>query len=300
WFLAPCLMMLTYGWVFHMGFSNYYLASGLSIWAVVLSMRRGAPALLASTGLLIAAYTAHAIPLAWAIGVIAYSRISKGLSWRRRQLLMVLAVASILGLRWWIIDRFHAHTTFHQTLETSGVDQVWVFGHKYIAISVGLGMLWGFLLLRISYLKGARGMFGDAYFQICILTGLFILLIPSSIELPQYALALSFITERMTLLHGVLICAFLARADPPRWICIWPVPLAMIYFSLIYADTKALNDVERKMEILTNNLTLRDRVISSFVDPTSRVQLWGHNLDRVCLGKCNSYANYEPVTLQFL
>jgi hypothetical protein len=30
WFLVPCLAMLTYGWVFYMGFFNFYLAAGLS------------------------------------------------------------------------------------------------------------------------------------------------------------------------------------------------------------------------------------------------------------------------------
>src|SRR5258708_31051522 len=36
WFLVPCLAMLTYGWVFHMGFFNFYLAAGLSLWALAL------------------------------------------------------------------------------------------------------------------------------------------------------------------------------------------------------------------------------------------------------------------------
>src|SRR5262249_27740001 len=111
--------------------------------------------------------------------------------------------------------------------------------------------------------------------------------------------ALSFITERMTLLHGVLICVFLAAADPPRWIGIGFLPLAAIYFSFIYVDTAALNRVEAKMEQLTEGLSLQDRVITSFEDPGARVQLWGHNIDRVCLARCISYANYEPASLQF-
>src|ERR1700722_2394481 len=41
WFFVPCLLMLTYGWVFHMGFFNFYLAAGLSLWAVALSCRTG-------------------------------------------------------------------------------------------------------------------------------------------------------------------------------------------------------------------------------------------------------------------
>src|ERR1700676_3176020 len=41
WFLVPCLAMLTYGWVFYMGFFNFYLAAGLSLWALALNLKRG-------------------------------------------------------------------------------------------------------------------------------------------------------------------------------------------------------------------------------------------------------------------
>jgi hypothetical protein len=299
WFLVPCLMMLSYGWVFHMGFSNYYLACGLSLWALALSVRRRVATDVAAVVLLAVAYTAHAIPVLWAVFLIAYSRIAEKLSWRSRLLLWALSAASIVALQQWITHSYGSFSSFHQVLEASGVDQFWVFGLKYIAISVGLGTLWGFLLLRMSHLRGFQKMFGDTYFQLGALTALGILLIPTRIELPQYHAALSFVTERMTLLHGVLICVYLAAAEPPRWMRIAFIPLAVIYFSFIYVDTNALNRVEQQMENLTSGLSLQDRAVTSFEDPTSRVQLWGHNIDRVCLGRCVSYANYEPASWQF-
>jgi hypothetical protein len=299
WYLAPCLMMLTYGWVFHMGFSNFYLASGLSLWALVFAMRPGIVSRAIAGVLLLVAYTAYAIPPVWAICILIYSRVADRLSWRARQALFLISAAGILALKWWITSRYQTTSTFHQVLESVAIDQVWVFGYKYIAISIGLAMLWSFLLLRMLDAKGVSGILGSKYFHLCVLMAIGILLIPSTIELPQYRLPLSFLTERMTLLYGVLICAFLAGADPPRWMRIAFTPLALLYFSFIYADTNALNEVERQMEYLTRNLTLQDRVFSSFEDPTSRTQLWGHNLDRVCLGRCISYANYEPSTLQF-
>jgi len=299
WFLAPCLMMLSYGWVFHMGFSNFYLASGLSLWALALSVRRRTAFDIAAIALLIVAYIGHALPVIWAIGVIAYSRIAGKLAWRSRQVLFGVSAGCIVALQQWITHRYGTFTSPHQVLEASGVDQVWVFGIKYMAISIGLGTLWGFLLLRASHLKGFRGMAGDTYFQLCALVALGILLIPTRIELPQYRAALTFISERMTLLHGVLICAYLASADPPRWMRIAFLPLAATYFSFVYADTNAVNGIEKRMEVLTENLTLRDRVVASFEDPTSRVRLLSHNLDRACLRRCISYANYEPATLQF-
>jgi len=299
WFLVPCLAMLTYGWVFYMGFFNFYLAAGLSLWALALSLRRRAIWRVATVALLAAAYSGNPIAPAWATCVIFYTWAARRLARRLRFLLFTLSCCGIAVLRFWITTRYHAFSSFHQVLESGGIDQVWVFGSKYWMISIVLALLWGFLLLRISHIKGFAGAACDISLQLCLLTAVGILLLPSSVELPQYRIAVSFITERMTLLYGVLICAFLAAANPPKWLGFAFVPLAILYFSLLFVDTDALNRVERRMETLTSVLSPNDRVFSSFEDPYSRVQLWGHNLDRVCLGRCLSYANYEPFTQQF-
>jgi len=143
------------------------------------------------------------------------------------------------------------------------------------------------------------GTAGDVPFHLCVLMSFGIVVFPTRIELPQFHMALSFITERMTLPYAVLICAFLAAADPPKWLKIAFIPLASIYFSFLYVDARAVNQVERRMEILTDGLSTTDRVVSSFADPWCRVPPLAHNLDRVCVGKCLSYANYEPFSQGF-
>src|ERR1700730_16937375 len=70
WFLVPCLAMLTYGWVFHMGFFNFYLAAGLSLWALTLNLKRGVVPHVIAAVLLVIAYPAHAIPPLWAACVL--------------------------------------------------------------------------------------------------------------------------------------------------------------------------------------------------------------------------------------
>jgi hypothetical protein len=299
WFLAPCLLMLTYGWTFHIGFFNFYLASGLSLWALALLLRGGFFRALAAAILLVVAYAAHPMPPAWAAGVIAYYWIGGKLPVLFRFGLLGLGLAAIAFIRYWIYSRYPASSTFHQYLESTAIDQVWVFGLKYWALALVLALLWGFLLLRLSHLRGAFALASDSLFQLCALMAVAIIFLPSTIEFPQYPIALSFITERATLLYGALICALLAGSDPPAWLRVAFTPLALIYFSLIFVDTAAINKVEQQMETLTAGLSLNDRVISSFEDPVSRVQLWAHNLDRACLGRCVSYANYEPFTLAF-
>jgi hypothetical protein len=298
WFLIPCLAMLTYGWVFYMGFFNFYLAAGLSLWALALSLKRGLIPYLAAAALLVIAYPAHAIPPLWAACVIAYTLIAQRLTWRARLVFLGLALCGVAALSRWLTARYHTDST-NQILEAVGLDQVWVFGILYLGVSIGLAFLWGFTLLGVSYSKGMRGLISDIPFQLCILMGFSVFIFPTRIDLPQYRMALTFITERMTLLQGVLICALLAAAKPPKWLAAAFVPLALIYFSLLYLKTADLNKLERRMEEITAGLSLNDRVVSSFRYSGSRIGLLDHTLDRVCLARCLSYGNYEPVSAAF-
>lgn len=298
WFLIPCLAMLTYGWVFYMGFFNFYLAAGLSLWALVLNLKRGVVPRLVAAALLVIAYPAHALPPLWAAGVIAYTLIAQRLAWRARLLVLGLALAGATGLSHWLMTRYRTDST-NQILEAVGLDQVWVFGIKYLGVSIGLALLWGFALLGVSYSKGMAGVIGDITFQLCILMGFSVFIFPTRIELPQYRMALTFITERMTLLLGVLICAFLAAVKPPKWLAAAFVLLALVYFSFLYADTARLNRLERRMEELTAGLSTNDRVVASFRYSGARIGLLDHTLDRVCVGRCLSYGNYEPVSAAF-
>jgi hypothetical protein len=298
WSLAPCLMMLSYGWVFHMGFFNFYLALGLSLWALALSERRARFAGPGAAVLLAIAYTAHALAPAWAIVVIAYRWLARKASFRSRLILLAAAIVAAAIFRWWLISRYRT-VALHQVLEASAVDQVLVFGIKYCAISILLALLWSFLLLGVLHAKGAAGMIGDISFHLCVLMAFGIIVLPTQIELPQYNAALDFVTERMSLPQGVLVCVLLAAANPPSWLRAAFVPLALVYFSLVYVDTRAYGKVEASMEALTAGLAARDRVFTSLFDPLSRVQPFTHMLDRVCVARCLSYGNYEPFSQAF-
>jgi hypothetical protein len=50
---------------------------------------------------------------------------------------------------------------------------------------------------------------------------------------------------------------------------------------------------------LVSQLPPGQRVVSAIDDPTLRINALTHMIDRACLGRCYSYANYEPSTAQF-
>ena len=94
WRLAPLLALLSYGYVFHMGFMNYYLSCGLAFIAVTLVCRGGAGNWLLAPAFAVLCFVAHPIGFVLCLGVAAYVLIQRRLdSWLR----LVLPVASLLS-----------------------------------------------------------------------------------------------------------------------------------------------------------------------------------------------------------
>src|SRR5450755_4526819 len=84
WHLLPCIAILAYGWVFHMGFFNFYLSMGLCFWALAVTWE-GQPRRLAFAAPLLAlAYLAHGLPVAWTLGLMAYQFVASLLQARAR------------------------------------------------------------------------------------------------------------------------------------------------------------------------------------------------------------------------
>lgn len=299
WFLMPCLAMLAYGWAFHNGLLNFYLGVGLTFWALALGWRAGIGRLAGAAVLLSLAYVSHAIGPLWGAGVLTYVYVARRVSEERREWLMAAAVGVVVLLRVFLEWRYNALSTSNQVLEMSGIDQVWVFGPKYIVVSVGLALLWGFLLLRLENQTGWRVLARDIPFQLAAVMSLAILLMPTRVELPAYRSALSFITERATLPFGFLICLLLSTARPLAWQRWGIVGVAGLFFSFLAADTAALNRWEDEAARAVAGLPRGARVVSSFRDWSSRTILGLYPVERACIGRCYSYQNYEAGTLQF-
>src|SRR5262249_28736330 len=158
WFLLPCLAMLTYGWVFHEGFFNFHLSLGLCLWAMAFLRKPGARSRIVGLALLILAYTAQPLPPLWAVAVTVYLSVAERLTSRQRLALFAAALVGVIGLNFWVRAHFttegsvplEAHINY-RAFGMIAIDQVWIFGVKYWLISLGLALLWGFLLLRSSH-----------------------------------------------------------------------------------------------------------------------------------------------------
>jgi len=299
WQLAPCLAMLAYGWVFHMGLFNFYISLGLCLGALALVRRRQRWALAAAAPLIGIAYVAHPLPVVWAIGVFVYGQAAHAIRPRRRIWLMLGTLAALALAGFLLGAFFPTRRGVDQLVSITGADQFWVYGRYYIVIGLAVLAVWALCFGCVLQTRGAARTLLDVRFQLCVVCAAALVLLPGGVLLPGFRSGLDYIAERMSLAGAVLFCALVASVRLPKPLVGAMAAIAVVFFGLSYTDERALNTVETQMERVVAQLPPGQRVVSALADPESRIQSLAHVVDRICVGRCFSYANYEPATAQF-
>ncbi len=292
WTMLPVIAMLAYGWVFHMGFFNFYLSLGLCFWALALAWNFAPRRLLAAGPILLIAYVAQALPVEWVCLVLGFLWLARRRP-ARPERLVVGAVAGIAALRIVLWATMPTSWATSQIECVAGVDQVWVYNAKYWVTAAGLLLVFVALVAESIRPNGARRLLDSELFQVLAVTAAGVLLLPSWVWLPGYRHPLVFISERMSLAIAVLVAALAGTASPRRWQR-WAIgSLATVFFIFLYVDERALNRFEDQMRDRVAQLPPMARVVSN-ADADVHIQALAHTIDRVCIGRCYSYANYEP------
>lgn len=298
WDALPCLAALAYGWVFHIGFFNFQLALGAGLWALALGWDRPLARGLAAVPILALAWLAHPLPVLWAGGLIGFSWLWRALPSPRWRRVAVLAALAAIWLASALVSRaYPTRWDPGQWLLASGASSLRVWDAKYDLLAAALLAVWVALLgLRVAR---ERARLLDrlelALFALCAAA---VALVPGSILLPGYGHALVYVAERMSLCAALVLCA-LTLPERPRAAAIAYSALALVFFAFLYRDERILNGFEDRLDALVAELPPEQRVILGVRDPELRVNALAHMIDRACIGRCFSYANYEPSTLQF-
>jgi hypothetical protein len=299
WHMLAIIAMLAYGWVFHMGFMNFYLGTGLSLWAFALLWKPSGRSALCALPLIALAWSAHPLPVAWLSGVLVYTLVARAIPPRARPILTFAVLAALAILRTFLLTHFATRWTVEQGISMTGVDQVGVFESKYLPLEFGLLAVWLSLFVRVLRRKGpARLLFGIP-FQLCLIVAAAVFLLPGAILLPGYDHALRYVGERMSLLVAVSVCALIGGVAPGK-----PEKAAIgvmiaLFFSSLYIDERSLNYVESLLEQSVAAVPYGTRVVSALCEQRGDINLLNHTLDRACIGRCFAYANYEPPSKAF-
>lgn len=305
WLVTPWLAVFAYGIVFRMGFANFYLAVGLSLFALAVLGASDARFRLWALPVAVFACTAHAAPVLWA-GIIAfYSYIQARLHDRWKLVFPAAAMVALIGGILLVRSIYPSLWFPEQVLEPMGIvglfglDQVWIYGPKYLLLAFGFLALVIAMLLRKADQYGLHGFVRDARSQLMCFHVAAYATVPLSIQLPLHDVPFAYVSIRVSLLTAILMCLVYASAKISRIEFAAACVLAVLFFSFTYADEAAMNRLEDRVDDIVASLPRGSRVVGLLRAQRSSTPALLHVVDRACIGRCFSYANYEAATKVF-
>jgi hypothetical protein len=299
WFASPCVAMLAYGFIFHMGFFNFYLSMGLCLWYLGISWGRNWRIQAMAAPLLVPAWLAHPFPVVWAVGTAAYIAVANSIQARRRPQLLMLGLAVLVVVRYILTHRYSYSWSWQQVFFATGADQIKLFGSRYMLPLAGLLLVWLTLLRRLVKGAALTRLILRIPFQLWLLNAAAVALIPERVIFPQFGRPFEFILDRLSFGAALMICALLASVPSTRGEKAVLAAAAVLFFGLLYADDRELNRLEDRLEAAVAQLPPAQRVVNPLPAQSLRALCFHHDLDRACIGHCFSYADYEPSSRQF-
>jgi hypothetical protein len=299
WGMTPLFAMLAYGTVFRTGFFNFYIALGLSFWALALLAKPSRSRVIGAGVILAAAWAAHALPVVWCVCLSAYYFSVRGRSRRTKALAVALVLFGMFAVRYFAMAKLHGRWYPTQVISMTGADQLWFWDGKYVPLMVALMALWFAIFMQARRDGTVRRLFTGMPGQFATFTAASIIILPTSVLLPGYLFSLGYIAERMSLAVAICLCVALSAVNLGRPMKVAMAALAVLFFGLVWKDEGALNRFEDRLQAALATVPYGQRVAAPADYPDLRVNALAHMIDRACIGKCYSFGNYEPSTAQF-
>lgn len=302
WVIAPLIAMLTYGYIFHMGFMNYYLSLGFAAigLALVWPARRNGiivACLLAPIMLL-----AHPIGFLWFLGAAAYRLLWMHFLGHYKLVLFVLGLLIIAGARYYVSHHYYVEYRDKPFWGQNGADQFYVFGERYewftyatIAFTFVASVIAAVQLRgRLPFWKSRR-----LILELYLLSFAATSLLPENIQTDPNAGWIGALVSRLTLISAILLLCWLASMPPHSWHLAFSLLCAVVFFTFLHEDTGFLSRMETNTRRITVQLPFGTRTLSTVFAPNDYRTIYLHIPDRACIGHCFLVSNYEPSTKQF-
>ncbi len=304
WFLTPFLAMLSYGYVFHMGFMNYQLSIALACLGLSLLWTARRNLQLVSLLILPLMFLAHPIGALWFLAAATYLLLSWHLP-RWRFVYVALGFIILLAAHFFLAHHsaYDVEWPSHAFYFFNGSDQFEFFGlrYRYIsAIACFLGLLIAGLDLRRAPSFSSWWKDRHLFLELCALSLLVTSLLPDSVNFNQGSGAVGLLVSRLTIITAIFSLCFLGSLSPQKWHLASLSLCALLYFVFLYQDTSFIARLESNADKITSSLPFGTRVLTTIIAPPDwRAMFIYHAIDRACIGHCFSFANYEPSAKQF-
>lgn len=303
-FLAPCIAMLTYGYIFHMGFMNYYLSLGFGCIGLSLLWPGRKNGLIPAALLAPVILLAHPLGLLWFLGAGIYRLLWQKWTGWLKWILPAGAIAVSV-----VVREFVAHHPGYEVdwrdaplWRMSGADQFHVFGNRYECITLAIAIM-AILSTAIALLRSPqrakfwsdRRLLLEFYFVSFCVTAL----LPENLLTHPNGGWIGALATRLTLITAIFGLCFLASLPPLRWHLVAYSAVALVFFTFIFQDTAFLNRMEANAEKVAQQLPFGTRTLATIFAPNDYRTIYLHIPDRACIGHCFLFSNYEPSAKQF-
>ncbi|MFZ3210388.1 MAG: hypothetical protein WA188_02650 [Terriglobales bacterium] len=299
WAVAPVLAMTAYGFVFNMGFFNLYLSVGLSLFVLALAWRGRRWDFLLIPPLMALVWMAHLLGAGGVLALGGSLALMRVLPLRWQPALTTAMLGAYFAVRWYVL---HHHTIVERESDIywlGGADQFVVFRKAYLWVALAVVLL-AAATIALGVLRDRREALqrGAAWVQLYVVVALAVGLAPGGIFHPKLGM-MGYLPDRVSIYAAVLACCLLALARPTKWQAAAFSAVAIVFFSLLYADTAALDQLETRMEQVVAPMRPGQRVLATIFSRRGARVHDQHMIDRACIGHCFYVANYEPSSGQF-
>jgi hypothetical protein len=305
WFLTPVIAMLSYGYVFHMGFMNYYLSIGLALLALAWVCEGSVSGLIAGVLFLPLLYLAHPLGFLFFLSVAIYWFVRARMPgwWKLVLPFLVIAGFTLLHIYFARNEKvLSAAWPVRPILQWNGTDQFSLFGPVYnylVLVLVGFGLFSAVIAVHAEENSSSVWRSRILFVELYLISFAAMLLLPQDLRPEPQGTWIGEIVTRLTVIPAIFAIGVLATLPPRVWQLVGFALIAVAYFTFVYRDTGVLDRMERNAQVLTRALPYGTRVASTVYSPPGYRPFYEHLVDRACTEVCYHYSNYEPSTHEF-
>ena len=299
WAVAPVLAMTAYGFVFNMGFFNLYLSVGLSLFVLALVWRGRRWDFILIPPLMALIWMAHLLGAGGVLVLGVSLALMRVLPLRWQLALTTAMLGAYFAVRWYVLRHYTIVERESDIYWLGGADQFVVFRRAYLWVALAV-VLCAAATIALAGLRDRREALqrGAAWMQLYVVVALAVGFVPGGLWHAKFGM-MGYLPDRISIYAALLACCLLALARPARWQAAAFSVVAIVFFSLLYTDTAALDQLETRMEQVVAPMRPGQRVVATIFSRRGARVHDQHMIDRACIGHCFYVANYEPSSGQF-
>src|SRR6266404_1237019 len=217
--LTPVIAMVAYGWTFQQGFINYYLALGLSFFALAILWRGNGKERIVALAFVPLIFLAHPLGLVWFGGAAVYILAAERL---QGYAIFLFAAATLLvvSISLYVQHHYFVYRSNKPPYLFNGADQIVLYSQAYKLIALALFLFVLFALATELWRRRNDPEFlktGAILLQLYLILQCLMLVLPFGVLLPGYSAPLTFLPHRLTTLSAVLVAGLLGLSRPRKW-----------------------------------------------------------------------------------